>query len=116
MSAVCLNLKCKILIINNLYNTVKILFLLNASMMRSNLGSKLRYQLNFQIIRKKKLKKYVLFFNLSQAQVYGINIFNAVVIIRSTVAAGFGLNVPFIRFAKIAEMDKARCPKSRASP
>ena len=62
MSAVCLNLKCKILIINNLYNTVKILFLLNASMVRSNLGSKLRYQLNFQIIRKKKLKKYVLFF------------------------------------------------------
>ena len=70
MSAVCLKLKFKILIINNLYNTVKFYFISKRLQSHSNLGSKLRYQLNFQIIRKKKLKKYVLFF-LSQVQIYG---------------------------------------------
>ncbi len=54
MSAVCLNLKYKILIINNLYNTVKIYFIAERLKLRAYLGSKLRYQLNFQIIRKKK--------------------------------------------------------------
>ena len=63
MSAVCLNLKCKILIINNLYNTVKFYFIIKRLKSRSNLGSKLRYQLNFQIICKKKFKKYVFFLN-----------------------------------------------------